>query len=402
MAYSTTATVASGVGTYPITATITAVGTASLANYTITNATGTMTIIPSQALTINVDPATRIYATPNPTFTGSVTNILNNDVVAVAYSTTATIGSSAGRYIITATISGPGAANYLPTVNVGALTITPTATTTTIATTNPTATASSTITFTANVTAATGSAAGYVNFYDGTTLLGSGTLNATGATTFSTAALGAGSHNITAAFQANTNFYTSGGSLVENVAVAVQPTSSFTMTSTTPTQYIKAGGSTSFPITLTGSGSFSGKVAMACTGLPANATCTFSNATPTVPVGGSVTTTMTINSTATTANLQSPFRPADLAPLTAATIFPVELTSLGVCFAGFRRRTVKNRQGVRLLAAGIFTLGMLVLTGCGTVTTGVRDYTINVTGTSVSSPTQVQTATSVVLTVGQQ
>ncbi len=142
---------------------------------------------------------------------------------------------------------------------------------------------------------------------------------------------------------------------------------------------------------------------MACTGLPANATCTFSNATPTVPMGGSVTTTMTIASTATTANLQSsPFRPADLAPLTAATIFPVELTSLGVCFAGFRRRTVEKRQRVRLFAAGLFTLGMLVLTGCGVITTGVRDYTINVTGTSVSFPTQVQTATSVVLTVGQQ
>ena len=402
MAYSTTATVTSGIGTYPITATITAVGNASLANYTIINATGTMTITPSQVLTINVDPATRIYATPNPTFTGSVTHILNNDVIAVAYSTTATIGSSAGRYIITATISGPGAANYLPTVNVGALTITPTATATTISSSNPTATAGSTITFTANVTAETGTVAGYVNFYDGTILLGSGTLNATGSTTFTTAALTAGSHNITAAFQANTNFFTSGGSLVENVAVAVQPTPSFTMTSTTPTQYIKAGGSTSFPITLTGSGSFSGKVAMACTGLPANATCTFSNATPTVPVGGSVTTTMTITGAATTATLQSPFRPADLAPLTAATIFPVELTSLGVCFAGFRRRTVKNRQGVRLFAAGLFTLGMLVLTGCGTVTTGVRDYTINVTGTSVSFPTQVQTATSVVLTVGQQ
>ncbi len=207
LAYSTTATVASGVGNYPITATITAVGAASLSNYTITNAIGTLTITPSQALTINVDPATRVYATPNPTFTGSVTNILNNDAIAVAYSTTATIGSSAGRYIITATISGPGAANYLPTVNVGALTITPTATTTTIATSNPAPNVGDSVTFTANVTAATGKAAGYVNFYDGTTLLGSGTLNGIGTTNFTVASLTAGSHNITAAFHATTNFY---------------------------------------------------------------------------------------------------------------------------------------------------------------------------------------------------
>ena len=143
---------------------------------------------------------------------------------------------------------------------------------------------------------------------------------------------------------------------------------------------------------------------MACTGLPANATCAFSNATPRIPIGSSVTVTMTITSTATTAKLQghSPFRPADLAPLTAATIFPMELTSLTVCCAGFRRRTAEKRQRTRFFAAGLFTIAMLILTGCGVVTTGVHDYTINVTGTSVSFPTQVQTATSVVLTVGQQ
>jgi hypothetical protein len=99
-----------------------------------------------------------------------------------------------------------------------------------------------------------------------------------------------------------------------------------------------------------------------------------------------------------------PFHPGDLAPLTAATIFPFEFSSLTVCCAGFRRRTVDKRQRARFFAAGLFTVGMILLTGCGVVTTqpSVHDYTINVTGTSVSFPTQVQTAMSVVLTVGQQ
>jgi hypothetical protein len=111
-------------------------------------------------------------------------------------------------------------------------------------------------------------------------------------------------------------------------------------------------------------------------------------------MGGSVTTTVTIS-------LLTPYRPADLAPLTVAGIFPVELTSLGVCCAGFRRRTVEKRQRVRFFAAGLFTIGLLLLTGCGAVTTPARDYTINVTGTSINFPTQVQTATSIILTVGQ-
>jgi hypothetical protein len=111
-------------------------------------------------------------------------------------------------------------------------------------------------------------------------------------------------------------------------------------------------------------------------------------------MGGSVTTTMTIT-------LLAPYRPSDLAPLTVAGIFPVELTSLGVCCAGFRRRTVEKRQRARFFTIGLFTVGLLLLTGCGAVTNLGRDYTINVTGTSVNFPTQVQTATSIILTVGQ-
>jgi sugar lactone lactonase YvrE len=368
-------------------------------------AAGTVVLTVTKApLAIGVSDASRIYGTPNPIFTGSVTGILNDDKIAIDYSTTATAASSAGRYIITATVSGPAAANYQPTIQPATLTISATETTTTISTSNPAPTTAGSIIFTAYVSAANGKPTGTVKFYDGATLLGSGTLNAIGTTTFITPALTVGSHTISAAFQPTTNFSTSGASLVESVTTAIPTTPTFTLTSTTPTQYIHAGGSTSFPITLTGSGGFSGNVAMACTGLPANATCAFSNATPRIPIGSSVTVTMTITSTATTAKLQghSPFRPADLAPLTAATIFPMELTSLTVCCAGFRRRTVERRRRVRIFAAGLFTVTLLILTGCGTVTTGVRDYTIHVTGTSVSFPTQVQTATTVVLTVGQQ
>ena len=365
-------------------------------NYPPANGTVALTVTPSPALIINVNSASRVYGTANPTFSGSVTDVLNNDNITVAYNTTATSASSSGSYLIGATISGTAAGNYLPTVNAGTLTITPATTAITIASSSPLAVAGASLTFTANVTTTNGTPAGIVNFYDNTTLLGSATLNSIGTATFTSAFIALGSHNISAVFQPTTNFNASGASLVEVVAAANQPTPTFAITSTTQTQSIQAGGSVSFPITITGSGAFSGPVSLACTGLPAHAACTFANATPTVPMGGSVTTTVTIT-------LSTAYRPSELAPLATAAIFPVEFTSLGVFCAGFRRRrTVEKRQRLNFFAAGLFTVGMLLLTGCGAVTTPVRDYTINVTGTSVSFPTQVQTATSVILTVGQQ
>ncbi len=130
VSYSTTATITSPVGTYPITATLTPVGTANLNNYTLTNNTGTLTITQSGSggsggLVVNVNCTTRPYGQLNPTFTGTVTGLLNGDTVTVTYSTTATQFSPVGNYTITAVVSGAAAANYVVTVNTCTLGITP-------------------------------------------------------------------------------------------------------------------------------------------------------------------------------------------------------------------------------------------------------------------------------------
>jgi sugar lactone lactonase YvrE len=124
--YSTTATQFSPVGTYPITATLTPVGSASFSNYSVTYNVGTLTITPSTtALVVTVNNATRPFGTPNPTFNGSIAGALNGDTFTVIYSTTATLLSPVGTYPITATLSGAAAANYNNvTVNPGTLTIT--------------------------------------------------------------------------------------------------------------------------------------------------------------------------------------------------------------------------------------------------------------------------------------
>ena len=61
------------------------------------------------------------------------------------------------------------------------------------------------VTFTAVVTSGAGIPTGSVNFFDGSTLLGGGIL-AAGTATFSTSALAAGAHNVTAAYVASPNF----------------------------------------------------------------------------------------------------------------------------------------------------------------------------------------------------
>ena len=68
------------------------------------------------------------------------------------------------------------------------------------------------MTFTATVAAVspgTGTPTGTVNFFDGATQIGTGTLNSSGVATFSTSTLSVGTHSITAVYAGDTNFTTS-------------------------------------------------------------------------------------------------------------------------------------------------------------------------------------------------
>ena len=122
-AYSTTATIASPVGTYPITD---VVGGAAAANYTITVVPGTLTITKATVtLTVTANNATRAYGAANPAFTSVVTGALNGDTFTITYATTATVTSPVGSYPIVPTVAGAALNNYTPvTVNNGTLTVT--------------------------------------------------------------------------------------------------------------------------------------------------------------------------------------------------------------------------------------------------------------------------------------
>jgi hypothetical protein len=361
----------------------------------------TLTVTPAP-LTVTVNNATRVFGTPNPTFTGTITGVLPGDTITVAYSTTATATSPAGTYPITATLTAGGTtnlSNYTVTNTPGTLTITPAVapavTTTALASSGSPVVAGTNVTFTATVTTTTGVPSGVVIFSDGTTVLGQQTLDATGVATLSTTTLAAGSQTITATFQASPTFASSTATLTQ---VITAPVGSFTLTVTPASQYIRGAGSTTYQVSITSVGAFADQVTLACTGLPSDAGCTFGT-NPTLTAGSTATTTLTISNTAADAALRTPvsFNPTQIAPLTATVIFPIELTGLGVLFSGFRRRKPRSNQRMRLLALLLCTIGILSLTACCTTTTTFKTYTVTITGTS---PTATAQSTTVLLSVG--
>jgi hypothetical protein len=122
----TSATAASGVGSYPITA---ALGSLSAANYTFTFVNGTLTVTPA-TLTVTANNAGKVYGQTNPAFTNTLSGFVNGDSASVvsgaaSLTTSATAASGVGSYPITAALGSLSAANYTFTFANGTLTVTP-------------------------------------------------------------------------------------------------------------------------------------------------------------------------------------------------------------------------------------------------------------------------------------
>ncbi|HEX3586999.1 MAG TPA: MBG domain-containing protein, partial [Candidatus Angelobacter sp.] len=124
--YSTSATSASPVGTYPIVPAVSDNGTGALANYTVVINNGTLTISPAP-LVVTAANASRLYGDPNPGFTGTITGLKNGDSIGAIFSAAADPTSPVGNYAIIPTLTDPNnqLSNYSVTLNNGVLTVTP-------------------------------------------------------------------------------------------------------------------------------------------------------------------------------------------------------------------------------------------------------------------------------------
>jgi hypothetical protein len=201
------------VGTYTITPSAAIGGTFTASNYSITYATGTLTVNKA-ALTVTASAESKTYGQTLTFGAGSTlftsSGLQNGETIGTV--TLACTGGPAttavGTYTITPSLATGGtftAGNYSITYNTGTLTVTKgTSTTAVTSSLNPAAPGHS-VTFTATVTPS--AAAGTVTFKDaGTALPGSSTVTLSGGVaTFAISTLSTGSHTITAVYNGDSN-----------------------------------------------------------------------------------------------------------------------------------------------------------------------------------------------------
>jgi len=125
-AVSTTATINSAVGTYPITP---SQGTLAAANYTFAFSNGVLTITKAP-LTVKADDKRRTYGATNPVLTVSYLGLAAGDTTSVlsgspTLSTSATTNSAVGNFAIGISQGTLSAANYSFSLTNGTLTVTP-------------------------------------------------------------------------------------------------------------------------------------------------------------------------------------------------------------------------------------------------------------------------------------
>jgi len=201
-ALSTTATLTSAVGRYPITA---AQGTLAAANYTFTFAAGTLTIAKATPAVSWATPAAITYGTAL-----SSTQLNATSAVAGKFTYTPAAGAvlTVGTQALSATLAPTDATDYTAgsaSVNLVVNRAKPSAS---LKASSVSVAYGASVTLTATLTGTGVSPAGSVAFLDGATQLGTGTLNASGVATCATTSLAVGSHSITASYLGDTNYTT--------------------------------------------------------------------------------------------------------------------------------------------------------------------------------------------------
>ena len=166
-----------------------------------------------------------------------------------AVATFQTTSLAAGTHSITAAYAGDAddfastSAALSDTVNIAS------STTTVAASANP-AVAGKALTLTATVTTNGGTAAGTVNFYNGTVLLGAGMLNGAGVATFTSSTLPVGSYSVTAVYVGDSN--DTGSTSAALSLTIVQATTSVKLVTSNPTVQVTS--PVSFTATVSGNG----------------------------------------------------------------------------------------------------------------------------------------------------
>ena len=304
----------------------------------------------------------------------------------------------AGLFTVQTTYSGD--ANNMPSQsNTVQVRVFPDLTTATVAASVQTAVVGTPVTFTARVAGNFAVPGGLVQFLDGTTVIGTGTLDATGAASFTTASLAVGTHVVALAYAGNQNFLpaVSAGVTVVITAAGSPPPSgpqSFTLSVAPAPMTLGVGRTGVLQVTVTAVNGFAQPVTLACSGLPYETGCTFVNATI-APGGGSTTLQFT---TAAPHNCGDPSHPYFLGENQGPGATRTLWAGLVLFAAGlFRVRRGSRRAGLLVLMAGTL-VGLSMMSGCGNCTdlgTKPGSYSFTVTASAQGGPVS-ETASQVI------
>jgi hypothetical protein len=216
-------------------------------------------------------------------------------------------------------------------------------------------------------------------FLDGTTVLGTGAL-ANGAASAGLSQLTVGTHVITFQYSGDANFQPNTAS--STITVTTAPAPDFSISSSPPSLSVTPGQTVKAQLTITANAGLSGSVTFACSGLPAESTCSFAPASLTATPGQASTTTLSISTTAASSVLRT------LARMTRERTMTALAFLLIVPFCSGRRR-----QWLRFsLLIGVLTLSAVSIVGCGG--TGSSSMGSTETGSPAGSYTVTVTATS--------
>jgi sugar lactone lactonase YvrE len=409
--FAVTAATVLGAGSYTLTAIFTPTDPS-----TYTSASATVALIvakaaPVVAMIVSANPAvaataitfTTTVSSSAGTPSGSVSfydgsTLLGSSTLALGVAAYATSSLALGAHSITAVYGGDSNFSTLASA-VLTETVTAIATTTTLTASPSPLADGQPATLTATVSPApTGSPAGTISFYSGTTLLGTGTLNASGVATLTTTSLVIGDDSITAVYAGNGGFAAS-----TSAAVSETVTTAYTVTAPATPVPVAPGGAATINITVPPlGGPFDSIVTLSATGLPPGATATFNPPTVTPGTAGAPTV-LTIQLASLTASAPGRGIPANFKGLL---VLPF---SLGFALFGVVVGVASGRKHIPQLiprtlglAVAFTVLGIATLLGAGcgggfsnTPATPAGNYIVTVTGTSGS----FQASTTVTLTV---
>jgi uncharacterized protein (TIGR03118 family) len=266
--------------------------------------------------------------------------------------------TDAGSHAVTAQYSGDDV--FLPSSDVLQVQVTGLATGLTLLAPAEAA-PGSTLTLTATINSPGGIPTGQIVFHDGTTSLGTSSLDGAGVAVLRVNTLAAGAHSLTASYAGDEKFASSTSAAVTtNIA-----NEDFSLGATPPSATVIAGNSTQFMLTLTPTGGFAGNVAFSCSSVT-GISCSFNPATVTLS-NGTATTTLTVTTSASVSRYGFPM-PNLLGPCAVL----LALAWFGLLMRdGGKPQTARASLLTATAAATIIAL-LLTLGGCGGYGSGMQ------------------------------